>query len=203
VGIYLSAHPLDGYKFEMDNYGMTPVTDLEKLRGRNVRIAGFITDVVHATTKKGSKFGKMVINDYSGNMEIVLWEKNYVSYGNFLLNGQKLMITGVYDEHKYRPGTMEFQIQGMMLLDEVRKTMTKRIHLALTLDKVTAEFANFMEENTKKNPGSTELIISVKDPETEMAVRMKTGGKKIVVSDELISFLAAHNEDISYSIEKT
>ncbi|MCF8451207.1 MAG: DNA polymerase III subunit alpha [Taibaiella sp.] len=203
VGIYLSAHPLDGYKFEMDNYGMTPVTDLEKLRGRNVRIAGFVTDVVHATTKKGSKFGKMVINDYSGNMEIVLWEKNYVAYGNFLLNGQKLMITGVYDEHKYRPGTMEFQIQGMMLLDEVRKTMTKRIHLALTLDKVTAEFATFMEENTKKNPGSTELIISVKDPETEMAVRMKTGGKKIVVSDELISFLAAHNEDISYSIEKT
>lgn len=203
VGIYLSAHPLDGYKFEMDNYGMTPVTDLEKLRGRNVRIAGFVTDVVHATTKKGSKFGKMVINDYSGNMEIVLWEKNYVAYGNFLLNGQKLMITGVYDEHKYRPGTMEFQIQGMMLLDEVRKTMTKRIHLALTLDKVTTEFATFMEENTKKNPGSTELIISVKDPETEMAVRMKTGGKKIVVSDELISFLAAHNDDISYSIEKT
>jgi len=202
VGIYLSAHPLDGYRFEMDNYGMANISDIDKLRGRSIRIAGFVTDVVHATTKKGSKFGKMVLNDYSGNMEIVLWEKNYVSYGNYLVNGQKLLITGVYDEHKYRPGTMEFQIQSMMLLDEVRKVMTKKIHLAMTLDKVTAEFASFMESNTKKNPGNTELIISVMDPETEMTVRMKTQGKKILVSDELISFLQEH-EEINYSIEKT
>lgn len=203
VGIYLSAHPLDGFKFEMDNYSFTPVSDLDNYRGRNVRIAGFVTDAAHLTSKKGTKFGKMTINDYSGNFEIMFWEKSYVPYSNYLVNGQKLMITGVYDENRHRPGVMEFQVQSIILLDEVRKVMTKRIHLALLLDKVTAEFATFMEENTKKNPGSTELIISVKDPETEMAVRMKTGGKKIMVSDELISFLAAHNEDISYSIEKT
>jgi DNA polymerase III subunit alpha len=202
IGIYLSAHPLDGYKFEMDNYGMTPVADLDKVRGRTIKIAGFVTDVVHATTKKGSKFGKMVLNDYSGNMEIVMWEKNYVLYGNYLVNGQKLLITGVYDEHKYRPGTMEFQIQSMLLLDEVRKAMTKKIHLALTLENVTKEFAEFMESNTKSNPGNTELIVSVKDPVTEMMVRMKTQSKKIVVSDELISFLQEHQE-INYSIEKT
>lgn len=202
VGIYLSAHPLDGYKFEMDNYGMTPVTHLEKLRGRTVRIAGFVTDAIHATTKKGSKFGKMVLNDYSGNMEIVLWEKNYVAFGNYLVNGQKLMITGVYDEHKYRPGTMEFQIQSMMLLDEVRKAMTKKIHLSLSLDKVTEDFAAFMESNTRKYPGNTELIISIKDTDSDMAVRMKTQGKKILVSDELITYIAEH-EEIMYSIEKS
>ena len=202
VGIYLSAHPLDGYKFEMDNYGMTPVTHLDKLRGRTVRIAGFVTDAIHATTKKGSKFGKMVLNDYSGNMEIVLWEKNYVAFGNYLVNGQKLMITGVYDEHKYRPGTMEFQIQSMMLLDEVRKAMTKKIHLSLSLDKVTEDFAAFMEGNTRKYPGNTELIISIKDTDSDMAVRMKTQGKKILVSDELITYIAEH-EEIMYSIEKS
>jgi DNA polymerase III subunit alpha len=97
---------------------------------------------------------------------------------------------------------MEFQIQSMMLLDEVRKAMTKKIHLALTLENVTKEFAEFMESNTKKNPGNTELIVSVKDPVTEMMVRMKTQSKKIVVSDELISFLQEHQE-INYSIEKT
>lgn len=202
VGIYLSAHPLDGFKFEMENYGMTPISELERLRGRQIRIAGFVTDAGHMTTKKGSKFGKMVLNDYSGNTEIVLWEKNYVAWGNYLVNGQKLMITGVYDEHRFRPGTMEFQIQNIMLLDEVRKVMTKKIHLSVPLHKLSEEFATFMADNTKKYPGNTELVISVKDMETDMLIRMKTQNKKILVSDELIGFLAAHEEFI-YSIEKT
>ena len=201
VGIYLSAHPLDGFKFEMENYGIIPVSELEANRGRNVRIAGFVTDVAHATTKKGSKFGKMFINDYSGNLEILLWEKNYVQYGNYLVNGQKLMIQGIYDEHKYRPGTMELQIQNMMLLDEVRKVLTKKIHLSLPLLKVNDEFANFLEANIKKYPGTTELVLHISDW-NGMEVRLKSQQKKIEVNDELIQFLQAHEEDIKFSLDK-
>jgi len=202
VGIYLSAHPLDGFKFEMDNYGMLPINELEASKGRNVRIAGFITDVGHMTTKKGSKFGKMTINDYSGHLEILMWEKNYVLYGNYLVNGQKLMIQGVYDEHKYRPGVMEFQIQNIMLLDDVRKQLTKKIYLSLPLEKVSIEFAGFMEDNVKKYPGVTELIINVKDEESDMTVRLKTQGRKIEVNDDLIKYLQEH-EEIKYSLDKS
>ena len=203
VGIYISAHPLDGFKFEMDNYGMTPINELENVRGRNIRIAGYITDVGHMTTKKGSKFGKMTINDYSGNLEILMWEKNYVAYGNYLVNGQKLMLLGVWDEHKYRPGTMEFQIQNIMLLDEVRKVMTKKIHLSIPLDKITNEVAVFLDGNLKKYPGNTELAISVRDMETEHTIRLKSLNRKIEVNDELIRFLQEHEEDIRYVLEKT
>lgn len=201
VGIYLSAHPLDGFKFEMDNYGMTPISELETHRGRNIRIAGYVTDVGHMTTKKGSKFGKMTINDYSGNLEILMWEKNYVAYGNYLVNGQKLMLQGVWDEHRFRPGVMEFQIQNIMLLDEVRKLMTKKIHLSLTLDKLSYAFADFIENNAKTHPGNTELIVSVKDLESDMAVRLKGQGRKIELNNDLIQFLQ-ENEDIKYSLDK-
>ena len=201
VGIYLSAHPLDGFKFEMDNYGMTPINELDANRGRNIRIAGYVTDVGHMTTKKGSKFGKLTINDYSGHFEILLWEKNYVAYGNYLVNGQKLMIQGVYDEHRFRPGTMEYQIQNMMLLDEVRKTLTKKLHLSLPLLKVNSEFVTFMEENLKKYPGNTELIIHIADWDGS-EVRLKSQARKIEVNDELIRYIQEHEEDIRYSLDK-
>ncbi len=201
IGIYLSAHPLDGFKFEMENYGISPISELENSKGRQVRIAGYVTDAVHATTKKGSKFGKLVLNDFSGNTEIMFWQNNYVTYGNYLVNGQKLMIQGVYDAHKYREGVMEFQIQNIMLLDEVRRVLTKKIHLALTLDNLTEDVAAFLENYTKVYTGNTELIISVKDTDTDMMIRMKTQRGKIVVNDELIEFLAA-NEEVMYSIEK-
>ncbi len=201
VGIYLSAHPLDGFKFEMDNYGMTPINTLEENKGRTVRLAGYITDVGHLTSKKGTKFGKMTINDYSGNYEIMLWEKSYLLYANYLINGQKLMITGVYDEHKYRPGVMEFGIQNMMLLDDVRKVMTKRINLTLKLEQVTYEFVDFLEHNVKTHPGSTELILQIGDEDDKMAVRLKAQTIKIELNDELIQYLQLHDE-IKYSLEK-
>ncbi|MCD6012482.1 MAG: dnaE [Flavipsychrobacter sp.] len=201
VGIYLSAHPLDGFKFEMDNYGMTPVSEMEANRGRNIRIAGFVTDVVHATTKKGSKFGKMFVNDYSGHTEIVLWEKNYVQYGNYLVNGQKLMIQGVYDEHRFRPGVMEFQIQNMMLLDEVRKKLTKKLHLSIPLHKIDDIFVDFMEQNLKKHPGNTELVLHIASWDG-MEAKLKSQAKKIEVNDELVRYITDH-EEIKYSLEKT
>jgi len=201
VGIYLSAHPLDGFKFEMDNYGMTPISELEANKGRNIRIAGYITDVGHMTTKKGSKFGKLTINDYSGNYEILMWEKNYVQYGNYLVNGQKLMIQGVYDEHKYRPGTMEFQIQNIMLLDEVRKALTKKIYLSMPLIKVDETLVSFLESNFKKHPGSTEVILRIADWDGK-EVRLKSQSRKIEVNDELITYLHEHTDDIKYSLEK-
>lgn len=83
VGIYISAHPLDGFKFEMEHYGFLPIAELENYKGKQVKLAGFVSDAAHMVTKKGSKFGKFIINDYSGNFEITMWENNYVQWGNF------------------------------------------------------------------------------------------------------------------------
>jgi len=200
IGIYLSAHPLDGFKFEMDNYNVLPINEVDNNRGRTVRIAGFVTDATHMTTKKGSKFGKLVLNDFAGNMEIVMWENNYVQYNNYIDNGQKLMITGTYGEHKYRPGVMEFQIQNIMLLDQVRKNLTKKIYLHLPLQKVNMEFVSFIAQNVKQNPGSTELFIQVQDDTTGMSTKLKTHNMKLQLNDEFVHFLQEH-EEIRYLLE--
>jgi DNA polymerase-3 subunit alpha len=202
VGIYISAHPLDGYKFEMDNYGLAPVAQVESLKGKSIKIAGFVTDALHMTTKKGAKFGKLMLNDYSGNMEIVLWENNYALYGNFLTNGQKIMIQGAYNEHKYRQGVMEFQIQNMMLLDEMRKVMTKKLNLKLPLHKLDAQVAAFLIDNVKKHPGKTDLTVQVVDETTQSITRLKSGGVKMQMNDDMITYLKGR-DDIEYNIELT
>lgn len=201
VGIYLSAHPLDGFKFEMDNYGITQVRDLEENKGRPLRIAGYITDVGHMTSKKGSKFGKFTINDYSGNYEIMLWEKSYVQYGNYLVNGQKLLIQGTYDEHKYRPGVMEFSISNMLLLDEIRKIWTKKVSIYIPMEKVDELFVSFIEKNVKTHPGSTELYIYISDAETNYAVKLKSQTLKMELNDEMINFLQ-ETDYIKYALDK-
>lgn len=201
VGIYLSAHPLDGFKFEMDHYGFASIADIEKLRDRVIRIAGFVTDAAHLTTKKGSRFGKFILNDYSGNTEIVLWNENFVKYGNYAQNGQKLMLQGVYTEHKFRPGVMEFQIQNVVLLDEVRKAFTRKLSLSLPLRKVDEALVGFFEKNLKMYPGKMEMSITVYDETNEQLItRLKLSNQKIEMNDELIKYLT-ENEFIQYKLE--
>lgn len=193
VGIYLSAHPLDGYKFEMDNYGFTNISDVEKMTGRTIRIAGFVTDAEHRMTKKGAQFGKLVLNDYTGNQEIMFWQNNYVKYRNFIENGTKLMIQGVYKEHAYRPGVMEFEIHNVMLLDEVKKQFSKRLHIIVPLEKVDSELITFLAGNMKANPGNTDMLIKVLDNTTQMATGLKTGGQRVAINDELIHYIEEHD----------
>lgn len=200
VGIYLSAHPLDGYKFEMDKYGFINISEIENCKDRTIRIAGFVTDAEHRVTKKGSKFGKLVVNDYTGHHEIMFWQKNYVQYANFIDNGQKLMIQGVYKEHKYRPGVMEFEIQRVMLLDEVKKILTKRVCLTLPLQKLDETISEFIIENFRTNPGSTELLLRVYEEDDNMAATLKTGGQKIAINDELVQFVE-EREFMNLSLE--
>jgi DNA polymerase III subunit alpha len=193
---------MDGYKFEVQNYGFTPISEIENSRGRTIRIAGFVTDAAHMVTKKGSKFGKLMLNDYTGHQEIVFWENNYIQYNNFIDNGLKLMIQGVYQEHKYRPGVMEFQIQSIMLLDQVRKTLTKRMHLYIPLEQVTPDTVAFLTDNIKKHPGNTEVVMQIADEQENMLVKLKTNGLKLEINDDLINYLA-DKEAIRYSLETT
>lgn len=199
IGIYLSAHPLDGFKFEMERYGFTNISDIEKCMDRTVRVAGYVSEANHRVSKKGSKFGVFKLNDYSGSLEIFLNGQNYVNYGNYMENSQKIVITGVYKQNQWSQ-KLEFDIQAMMLLEDVRRTMTRRIQMKLDLAHLNAETARFLTDNFRKNPGQTELLLHISAGEHN--IRLRSNGQKILLNDELLEFLDAHPA-IQYLVETT
>ncbi len=201
IGIYLSAHPLDGFKYEMEHYGFKPINEVEENKGRTIRIAGFVTDAETRTTKKGSKFGKFLLNDYTGSQEIFLWEKNYAQWHSYLDNGQKLMILGVYAEHKYRPGVMEFSIQNIILLEEVKKLLTKRITLYVSLEALTDNVILFLTQYLYQNFGNTDCVLQIADKPNDVTTRLRCNNQKLLVTDELLDFLT--ETEIKYKLETT
>jgi len=200
VGIYLSAHPLDGFKFEMEHYGILPVKYVNENKGRPIKIAGFITDARSFMTKKGSQVGKFVVNDYSGNLEIMFWEKQYVKFSDYIKDGQKLMLQLSYDENRYRPGVYEFNISQIMVLEEVRKVLTKRLNLSIRLDDVSFEFVEFFVQNVLAHPGKTELKIDILPNDDSKALTLKSLQHKIEINDALIEYLR-NNDFIHTSVE--
>jgi len=199
IGIYLSGHPLDGFRFEMQHYNIIPISELDNFRGRPIRIAGFVSNPFHGISKKGDKYGRMTLNDYSGSLEINFWKENYVHYGDYLEESQKLMISGVYDESKFRPGQMEFRITGVMLLGEVKSKYTRRLALSLPLEKVDSDFVQFLQRNLMQYPGNCEIMIQVTGTEQEQNTMLRSTGGRLLVNDDLIEYL--QTADILYKVE--
>jgi len=179
----------------------TPIANIEQYKEKTIRLAGFITDAGHLTTKKGAPFGKIVLNDYSGSFEIPFWNENYVKYGNYIQNGQLIMVQGVYKEHKYRSGVMEFHIQNISLLDDVRRIFTKKLSLAISLQHIDQEFVDFIHQNLKMHPGKTDFHIRIYDEENKMlTTELKLSSQKIEVNDSLIKYLS-DSDHIWYKLE--
>lgn len=177
VGIYLSAHPLDGFRFEMNHMGFVPVADIGQYVNKTIKIAGFVTDAEHRTTKRGSRFGKFFLNDYSGHYEITLWEKAYVQFANFVANDLKLIIQGSYAPHRYRQNEMEFNVHQVWLLEQAFDLLAKKMHVSLPLASFTDQFTDQFVAHIIRNPGNMELSILIEDDETKLTSKLKSSAK--------------------------
>ena len=53
IGFYLSGHPLDKFKWQMNSFPITSFTDLEKKKGKNVLLVGIVTSARERMTRSG------------------------------------------------------------------------------------------------------------------------------------------------------
>ncbi|ANI88136.1 DNA polymerase III subunit alpha [Arachidicoccus ginsenosidimutans] len=207
TGIYISGHPLDNYKFEMQHYGFMQISDFNELKDNNeiknkggnvIRIAGLVIDAQHRTTKTGKDFGILTIEDFSGKTEIALWRDDYIKYKSYLEKGLTLSLTGFFKQ-RYNQESFDFNVTNIMSLDSVKTAFTKSIDVAIALQALSESMVEFFAENSKKNAGNTALKFKVFDADEEMSVNLYTIEKGIAMNDELVSYLR-QNPDIDVHI---
>jgi DNA polymerase-3 subunit alpha len=215
TGIYLSGHPLDTYRFELKHYHITPVNEVENFRGemenkakekgsvkeRICRIAGFVSDAQDRISKKGNKYGKLLLQDFSGNMELMLFGEDYVRFNQYLKPGLTLFIQGILQSRQYNAQQIEFKIQQIQLLEDIKKKQTREIEIVSSPDSITSEQVGFLTENFRTHPGKSDLHLYLIDPQEGWKVELKSYHKKVEMNDELTKFLEKQdNMNIRISI---
>ena len=74
LGLYLSGHPLDGYRKALPRLTTHTLAELEECRdGERVSIAGMITHVKPITTRKGEPMAFVTAEDWSRQVEVILF----------------------------------------------------------------------------------------------------------------------------------
>ncbi|MBE6552501.1 MAG: DNA polymerase III subunit alpha [Ruminococcaceae bacterium] len=98
-GLYLSGHPLSGYDIphSVVNIGdiVTSEGDMVSFDdGDNVTVSGIISGAKVRTAKSGGKYAFADIEDMTGRMELIIFDKVLSKYENVLLTDKAVLVNG-------------------------------------------------------------------------------------------------------------
>ncbi|RYD92710.1 MAG: DNA polymerase III subunit alpha, partial [Sphingobacteriales bacterium] len=214
IGIYLTGHPLDNYKLELEKFCNTTVSELKimqkarsgeggddiavafaALRRRgDVCVGGLVGNVQHKTTKTGKPFGTFVLEDYNDSYEFALFGEDYVKFRNMLVDGYFLHIRGNIEEKFRQKDNWDLRIAVMSLLSEMRDNKSKSLTVPLNLHEINSQLVNsligIIQQNNEKYPlKNCDLKIIIRDQEADLSTAGTSKIFKINPSDDLLADL--------------
>jgi len=214
LSFYITAHPLDNYQRELDIYNFHQMPDLsscialmqkqaeegikEGPEQRNFIVAGYLSDVAHIESRKGTLFCKFNVNDFAGSQQLFMFKDHYLRHKHFLENDNKLIFeisvkrsSRVNDKRPY------ITIEKIALLEDVMKLYTKRLNIYLNMSKVDDAFLEIVNKYAN-TAGETEVGIHIAD--NESGKHIKLGNKKIVMTPELLDEIT-NIEGLDFNVE--
>lgn len=175
VGIYISGHPLDHFRFEMETFctaSCGQLNELEPLLGRELKIGGIVTAVEHRTTKTGKPFGKFSIEDYSGSTTFTLFGEDYLKFKTFMTLGWFLFIEGSVQKNTWGQMNTEFKIRNIDLLNEIGIKRSKGISLRVNAREITSDLIGKIEDVCAEHSGSTPLYLKLRDEQENISLEL-------------------------------
>jgi len=203
VGIYLSAHPLDDFRLEIDHFCNANLSDfqnLDSLNGKELRVAGIVTQVEHRTTKNNKPFGKFIIEDFSDQVSLMFFSKDYMSFRNYMQPGYTLYLTGKVGPRPFNQDELEFKVQKIHLLSEIRESMINSIAIRIPISDLSQKLMKGLDQVINSNKGNTNLKFLIFEPREKVWVEMFSRTHRVDLSPEFMNFLKSYPE-IEFKIE--
>lgn len=194
IGIYLSGHPLDVYRMELENFCNVSIAELKDpvaLKGRDLKFGGMVSSVSHRISQKnGNPFGNFTIEDLSDNISLTLFSEKYLKWKHFLdpLNvstGLFLFVQAKAEKRKFND-EWEIAIYNIQLLAEIKDKMAKGVVFMLPLGKSFENQMNVIADMVKSNPGNLPVRFKFTDPVDNVVVEMTSRSLKIEMNQHVL-----------------
>ncbi len=202
IGIYLSAHPLDKFRIILKyicNVGMVELNEKESLEENKAYLAGgIVTDFREGFTKKGSQYGIIKMEDFTGVGEIPLFGKDYINFAKYGRIGLSLLVK-VRMADLYKTGRLSFKVDDISSLQEVTDDLIEKIDITIPIHGLNEAMISELSALIKNNPGKSMLSFKVIDGEHHISLDFFSKDIRLTVSNRLIDYLE-ENEDILFKI---
>jgi DNA polymerase III subunit alpha len=192
VGIYISGHPLDNFRFELDSFTNSTcqaLNDIEVLLGRDVKVGGVITAVEHRTTKTGRPFGKFTLEDYSGNYTFTLFSDDYLKFKNFMNSGWFVLVEGTVIRNTWGQQSIELKIRAMELLNEIGLKRTKGVQVRLNSTDISQELITNIETVCNAFAGNTPFFLKIRDEQENISLELLSRKYRVKPVNDMVKEL--------------
>jgi DNA polymerase-3 subunit alpha len=201
VGIYLSSHPLDDYSIILNYVCNVRMNDFEAAKttylNKPVVIGGIVIGVREGRTKNDKPYAILKLEDFSGSGEIALFGEDYVNYFKYCRLNMYLYIKGAFTPRKYNANAVDFKIESIQQLADVKDTVIKSLTISLPLlsldDKLIADLSALI----KNHSGNTSLCFNIEDREKQLSVSLITSSEKYTLNRNLIKYLEENELDFA------
>ncbi len=181
TGFYISGHPLDAFELTMKHLCNVDIArlrnNLAKYKNKEAVFGGMVTSTLQRTTKNGSLFGVMTLEDYSGSIDLRLFKENYLKMRHMMVVGNNLLVNAKVEPSRYDENNININIHDVSLLEDAMNNVMKKLTLYFNPEDITDEIINGLVKMRHDYPGETQLMISLNavDKKRQLVLKSKSG----------------------------
>lgn len=191
VGIFISGHPLDDFRIEIESFcngSVAMLNDMEQHKGKDLLIAATVSDAEHRFTKNGDPFGTLIVEDYTDSYKMFMWRENYLKFKHFIQPGTFIAMKGRI-EVPQRRSELEFVVHTIELLQNLKETKANSVHIKISNKALDQVMIMDLNKLFLANEGKCNLHFTIYDPLDGVDVRMPSKSMKVDPNNTLFKEL--------------
>ena len=196
IGIYMTSHPLDRYKLEIDSFcpnTLHELSDLQQFTGQDIIFCGMVKTVRDGVDQWRNKpYLLAQLEDYTDTYNLRLKNDDYVNFKQYFSPDVALMIRATVNEWSPReePNRKIYSLKIKMvhMLADVREKLVRSVDISVEINQVSRELIETFERYTVNENGKI-LKFRIHDPETNTKVNLFSRKKHVVLTDEFMDYL--------------
>jgi len=188
IGMYISGHPLDDYKTEMDHFcnaDLRSLHDLDALVGKELTFGGIVLGVQHRISKNGKGWASFFMEDYYESHEFRIFGEDYLKFKHFLIPNAFLHIK-ISIRQGWNNGSARMSYSSIQMLQDILSKMAKKITVYVDVDTLTKDTIAKLDDITVRYEGKHALHFLIYDIEKKIKVNMPSRTRKVHISTEYL-----------------
>ena len=166
LGIYLSGHPLEGYRDIMEKMATARTADFQQdeetgfpkvIDGQKAILGGMITDKTIKYTKNNKVMAFFTLEDLVGTVEVVVFPRDYEKCQALLNDEEKVFIQGRVSAEDDRP--------SKLILEKIRsfEDIPRELWIQFPDREAYGEKEQELLADLKQSPGKDSVVIFLRD----------------------------------------
>ncbi len=204
VGVYISGHPLDDFRLEIDNFvnsKLDVLKDMQSVKSRDLRFAVVVSEVEHRESQNGNKYAVVHIEDYVDSYKLFLFGRDYTDNKNLLNEGWLLYITGKVQNKRWgNTEELEFKLNKINMLDQLMDMKDRILVLEMSYLSINPQVIDQLVSNISKHKGNHQVEFKFINYNDKYSVDLLSRKNKVKINKYLFEDLNKIN-DIKLSIK--